>query len=134
MRLYITTRARMPSSAVYVLLAPQFAISLLSWVQLTLSLNRYEGVRALTVQDMWALLVFAEAGLVRWVAVLSMRSATFAFQIVVGIVGATLGWTSFVIVFNRGFVLPTRQQVVALGMSVVITVLWEVNNRLYLEM
>lgn len=124
----------MPSSAVYVLLAPQFAISLLSWVQLTLSLNRYEGVRALTVQDMWALLVFAEAGLVRWVAVLSMRSASFAFQIVVGIVGATLGWTSFVIVFNRGFVLPTRQQVVALGMSVVITVLWEVNNRLYLEM
>lgn len=130
----MTTRARMPSSAVYVLLAPQFAISLLSWVQLTLSLNRYEGVRALTVQDMWALLVFAEAGLVRWVAVLSMRSASFAFQIVVGIVGATLGWTSFVIVFNRGFVLPTRQQVVALGMSVVITVLWEVNNRLYLEM
>tara|TARA_B110001450_G_C17619131_1_gene480468 strand:- start:523 stop:906 length:384 start_codon:yes stop_codon:yes gene_type:complete len=118
----------------FAVLLPQIGISVVSWSQLVFSMNRYRGACAFTITDMWALLLFLHGGFVRWVAALSVRTMDLPFQILVSLIGAALGWTSFVVVFNQGFVLPTRQQTIALGMSLIITALWEVNNFLIFHM
>ena len=116
------------------ILLPQFLISIVSWIQLILSMNRYRGVCKFTRTDVWALVVFLHSGFVRWIATLAVKGASLRFQILTAFVGALLMWISFVIVFNEGFLIPSRQQWWALGMSVVVTSLWEVNNRLLVQM
>lgn len=118
----------------YYILIPQFSIGIVSWIQLILSMNRFRGVCQFTRTDVWALVVFLHSGFVRWIAALAIRGSSLAFQVFVAFVGTVLSWISFVIVFNEGFLIPSRQQWWALGMSVVVTSLWEVNNRLVIEM
>lgn len=127
-------RARAPETGMSWILLPQMLISLLSWIQLILSMNRYRGVKRFSRGDAWALLIFLHGGLVRWVAVLALAKGTVRFQILSALVGSLLAWIAFVVVFNGGFVLPSHQQLWALVMSLVITVLWEVSNRLALEL
>ena len=114
----------------YLLLIPQFLISLVSWLQLILSINRFRGFYQFSRNDIWSLLVFLHAAFVRWIAALAVVGSSVRFQIFAAYVSAVLGWTSFVVIFNEGFLLPSRQQVIALAMSLVITTLWEVNNRI----
>lgn len=114
----------------YLLLLPQFLISIVSWLQLILSINRFRGFNRFSRTDAWGLLVFLHAAFVRWIAALAVVGSSVRFQIFAAFVSAVLGWISFVIVFNEGFVLPSRQQVIALLMSIVITTLWELNNRI----
>ena len=115
-------------SARYWILLPQMVISLASWAQLVLSMNRFR-TRELPLSDVWALLLFLHGGFVRWIAALAVQTSSLGFQMTVAYVAAALGWTSFVIIFNEGFLLPTRQQMAALGMSLLVTTMWEVNNR-----
>ena len=114
----------------YLLLIPQFLISLVSWLQLILSINRFRGFYQFSRNDVWGLLVFLHAAFVRWIAALAVVGSSVRFQIFAAYVSAVLGWISFVVVFNEGFLLPSRQQAIALAMSLVITTLWEVNNRI----
>ena len=114
----------------YLLLIPQFLISLVSWLQLILSINRFRGFYQVSRNDIWSLLVFLHAAFVRWIAALAVVGSSVRFQIFAAYVSAVLGWISFVVVFNEGFLLPSRQQVIALAMSLVITTLWEINNRI----
>jgi len=116
------------------LLVPQFLIGLVSWIQLLLSMNRYRGAMRFTRTELWALLLFLHGGFVRWIAALAVLTSSLGFQIFVALVGVTLGWASFVVVFNEGFTLPSRQQTWALGMSLVIAGLWEVNGRLLINL
>lgn len=116
------------------ILLPQMLISMVSWIQLILSMNRYRGMLRFSRADVWALLLFLHGGLVRWVAALSLTNGTLRFQILSALVGALLSWISFVVVFNAGFILPSHQQLWALVMSLVITTLWEVSNRLALQL
>lgn len=118
----------------YVILVPQMLISLVSWLQLLLSINRYRGPLHFRRIDLWALLIFLHAGIVRWVAALSTQSSTLRFQLLAAYVGATLGWISFVIIFNESLLLPTRQQMWSLVLVLIISSLWEVNNRLITEL
>lgn len=113
----------------YVVLLPQFGISLVSWLQILFSINRFQGVRRFARSDLWALLLYMHAGMVRWVAALSLKTATLGFQILTAFVGATMAWASFVVLFNGGFYLPSSQQWLALSMSLLVTLLWEVNAR-----
>lgn len=115
---------------VYLVLLPQLAISLLSWAQIVLAINRYRGLCRFTAIEMWSLLLFLHSGFVRWIAALAIRSSSVMFQVSASCVGAILGWASFVVVFNEDFLLPTRQQTWALMITLMITALWEVNNRL----
>lgn len=115
------------------ILLPQMLISIVSWIQLILSMNRFRGVFLFSRVDVWALLLFLHGGLVRWVAALSLTNGTIRFQILSALVGALLSWISFVVVFNSGFILPSYQQLWALVMSLLITALWEVSNRLALH-
>lgn len=109
-------------------------ISMVSWIQLILSMNRYHGILRFSRADVWALLLFLHGGLVRWIAALSLTSGTLRFQILSALVGAILSWISFVVVFNAGFILPSHQQLWALVMSLLITALWEISNRLSLQL
>jgi hypothetical protein len=110
-------------------LLPQLGISILAWVQLVLSMNRYRGIHKLTRTDVWAFMLFLHSAFVRWIAALSIRSH-IVYQLSSSLIAATLSWTSFVVVYNEDFVLPTRQQAWALLMSLAITGLWELNNRI----
>lgn len=111
-------------------LLPQLSISLLSWIQLMLSMNRFRGVRNFTRTDVWAFMLFLHGAFVRWIAALSVRSHNPTYQITSSAISAALSWTSFVVVYNEDFLIPTRQQAWALLMSLSINLLWEVNNRI----
>lgn len=115
------------------ILLPQMLISVVSWIQLILSINRFRGMFRFSRVDIWALLLFLHGGLVRWVAAQSLTNGTLRFQILSALVGALLSWISFVVVFNAGFILPSYQQFWALVMSLLITSLWEVSNRLAIQ-
>ena len=121
-------------TTVYDVLIPQMGISIISWAQLVFSINRYVGPFSFSSNDMWALLLYLHGGVVRWVAALSVHTSSLFFQIVSACIAAALGWASFVIIFNEDFVLPTRQQTWALLMSIVVTILWEVNNRMVISL
>jgi hypothetical protein len=96
-------------------------------------MNRYRSVLRFSRADVWALLLFLHGGLVRWVAALSLKGGSLSFQILSALVGALMSWIAFVVVFNTGFVLPSYQQLWALVMSLLITALWEVSNRLAIQ-
>jgi len=122
----------MTSQSDFLMLLPQVAISAVTWAQLVLSMNHVRD-RRVARADVWACLVSLHAGVVRWVAAMSTRSSPFGVQLVFAGAGATLGWTCFVIIFNRGFVLASRQQLFALVMSLLVTVFWETHNRILFE-
>ena len=63
-----------------------------------------------------------------------MQAATLLFQLVVAYVASTLTWISFVIVFNETFELPSSQQWWSLFMTLAVTSLWEVSNRMVSHM
>ncbi len=114
----------------YVLFAPQLAISLTSWIQIVFAINKYNGVCKFRTTDLWGLLLLTHSAFVRWIASLATRTSSLHFQIAAALIAATIGWTSFIIIFNESFVLPTRQQTWSLLMSLLVTLLWELNNRL----
>ena len=121
-------------TAAYWILFPQMGISVLSWSQLILSMNRYRGIISFRVIDLWSLLLFLLASIVRWTAALAIRTSSLEFQVLLAFLATSLGWTGFIIVFNKDFVLPTVQQCWALFMSLLVTVFWEVNNRLVVDL
>ena len=118
----------------YVILIPQICISMVSWGQYIFSVNRYRGVMNLTTSDLVSFIVLMNSALVRWVATLAVRSENVVFQMVSAFLGSTLGWTSFILVYNEDFLVPTKQQMVALLLSLTITMLWEINSRLVYEL
>ena len=117
-----------------IVIAPQVAISVVSWLYLVLSMNRYRGVFNFRRVDLWSFLIYVHAGFIRWVAALALYKKDVAMQIVSSLLGSTLAWVSFVIVFNDAFLVPSYQQWVALVMSLVVTALWEVQNRLVFDL
>lgn len=119
---------------VYWVLVPQFGISVVSWAQLVLSMNRFRGMTQFSTTDLWALLLIVHGGFVRWIAALAVKTSSLEFQFLAALIAATLGWISFVVVFNEGFRLPSRQQRYSLAASIVVTGLWEVSNRMVFEM
>lgn len=129
----MTEHLTLTSYALWILL-PQFFISFVSWIQLVCSMNRFRGLNKFTNTDLWALLLFVHSGFVRWIAALAVRTSSLAFQIVAALIASTLGWISFVVVFNECFRFPSPQQRYSLILSIVVTGLWEVSNRLVFEM
>lgn len=118
----------------YVLLIPQVCISAVSWGQYIFSVNRYRGAMNLTTSDLVSFIVLMNSALVRWVATLAVRSDNVTFQMLSAFIGSTLGWAAFVLVYNEDFLIPTRQQMMALLLSLTITMLWEINGRLVYEL
>lgn len=121
-------------SADLVVFIPHALIASVSWLQLLLSMNRYRGVLRFARVDLWSLLLFLHAGVVRWVSALAAQRSSFAFQLLSAIVAAAIGWIGFVVVFNGGFVLPTRQQWSSLLFGLVVATLWEVSYRLVIDL
>lgn len=113
---------------------PHVTISVVSWLQLLFSMNRYRGMLHFSSVDLWSLLLFLHSGVVRWVSALAAKTSSFSFQIWSASVATVITWTAFVIVFNGGFVIPTRQQWMSMVFSLVVAGMWEVSYRLVLEL
>ncbi len=117
-----------------IVFVPQIFISIVSWLQLILSLNRFTSIRNFTRVDLFGLLLFLLGGVVRWVAALAVRTHSFTFQLFVACLGNLIRTSAFVIVYNCDFHLPTQQQVIALILGVVITSLWELQTKLVFDL
>lgn len=123
---------REPSIRVYDLLvvfALHVGIGLASWANVVLSLNRFEGPTSFRRTDLWSLLLLLHASVLRYIAAVAMRIASVWIQLTTAVLSTVVTWTSFVVIFNRTFSFPTRQQWVALVMTTLATVLWEVSTR-----
>lgn len=120
-------------SSPYLILLPQAGIGILSWVQIILSMNRYQGIAHLKPIELLALTLFNISAAVRWVGSLALRTRSFEYQITAAVMGSILTWTAFVLIFNARLALPSRQQWGALIMTLVLTVLWEINGRLVFD-
>ena len=114
----------------YVLLAPHLGIGFATWLQTLLALNQLREVRYMLSTDVWALLILLHASLLRWISTLAVQTLSLVFQVLTASVSSALVWVSFVVIVNRGFLLPTWQQMWALVMALVITTLWEFSNRM----
>lgn len=115
------------------LLLVHVGIGVGTWSQVVLSLNRYTGFGRMPTLYAWALLVNLNAAVQRWLASIAVVHASLAMQMSAALLAATLAWTAFCLVFNAGFYVPTRQQLFSLLISLCITSLWELSNRLLLE-
>ena len=111
-------------------IVPQFFISVISWMQLILSLNRFTSIRNFTRVDVFGLSLFLLGGVLRWIAALAVRTHSVFFQISCAALGTVIKTTAFIIIYNCELKLPTRQQLIALILSMVITSLWEIQTRL----
>ena len=118
---------------VYGVLGINLAIGAVSWLQLVFVMNKFNGVCRFSRNDLWGMLLCLQGGIVRWIASLSLLTSSVSFQLATALVASGISWASLFVVFNDGFGLPTRQQVVSLGMALLVTALWEVNNRLVVE-
>jgi hypothetical protein len=114
----------------FVVMIPQTLIALISWFQLILSLNKFTSIRAFSTVDFYGLILFMLGGILRWIAALAVRNYSIEFQVCSAALGTLIKSTAFIIIFNCSFQLPTVQQFIALLLSVVITSLWEIQNRL----
>jgi hypothetical protein len=118
----------------YYLLLPQISIVFISWIQLIFSLNRFRGFLKFTSPELSAFYLFIISGASKWVAALSIRTSSFAFQLSSSLVGTALYGAAFVILYNNEFSLPTRQQNIGLLLSLVTSSLWEIQHRMVWEM
>ena len=115
------------------LLLVQTGIGAVSWLQLVLSMNRFRGCAHFHRADLWALIIMMHASLLRWIGVMSTRTMSFTFQVIASNIAAMLTWCAFIVVFNNGFRPPTRQQAWVFVLSLAITSLWGISDRLLVE-
>lgn len=114
----------------YVLLVPHLGIGFATWLQTLLALNQLRKVKYMLSTDVWALLLLLHASLLRWISSLAVQTSSIVFQVLTAAVSSAHVWVSFVVIVNRGFLLPTWQQKWALVMALVITTMWEIINRM----
>ena len=115
------------------LLLPHLAIQFISWIQVVLSLNRFNGISRFTRPEVFGLFVYICTAFVRWTASLATTNASFSFQATTAVVGGLMSFTAFVIIYNDRISLPTRQQRNSILLVVVITTLWETVSRMMMN-
>lgn len=112
------------------LLLPHVAIGLCWWLAHILALNRFHKMRVFSTAERLALALHLGAGLVRTTASLGTRFGSFHVQVSAALVGTTMSWAAFVLIYNDKVVLPSRQQLHAAGFDLVRACLWETINRM----
>lgn len=112
------------------LLLPHLAIQFVSWLQIVLSLNRFNGVARFTRAELAGLAIYLCSAFVRWTASLATTNASFAFQAVTACIGGLMSFSGFIIIYNDRVALPTRQQRNSILLVLVITTLWETVSRM----
>lgn len=96
-------------------------------------MNRYVFPFRFRRSDVWALALLLEAAFMRWLCAISTKNNHLWAQIPFSEASAVLGWAAFVVIFNEGFVLASRQQSFALLFSVSISLLYEMSNFLIVK-
>jgi hypothetical protein len=115
------------------LLLPHLAISLVSWMQIVLSLNRFSGVARFTRPEMVGLCIYIFTAFVRWTASLATTNASFLFQLGAASIGGMMSFTAFIIIYNDRIDIPTRQQRNSIVLVMLITALWEAVSRMLMN-
>jgi hypothetical protein len=106
----------------------QFSISTLWWWSLVLSFNRGASLRRLSVPDVSGYFVYVFVVFVRVVGAMATRTNDPVVQFSMSLIASSLTWFVFVLIYNNAVAAPTRQQWLALPLSLVVTFLWECQN------
>lgn len=131
----VTDTEPYPDPTFYLIaLLPQLGISVISWLQYILSLNRYRGVCSFTFAERCGLYLYLMAALVRVVSGSASALDGFALQLVSGCIGSLLAFSSFIVVYNNEITLPSRQQVKSIVLILATTALWEVHSRIFIAL
>ena len=120
--------------ALAITIIPQLGISLVSWIQLILSLNLFRGIRHFRSSEFFALFLYIVAAFVRVIAGAATVTQNLALQLAAASVATGLVFAAFVIIYNQGFIPPSRQQWISAIFVVVPTFLWEAHTRIFMDM
>jgi hypothetical protein len=112
----------------FIVLLVQLGVSVVSWLASMLSLNRLSRIRRFTPAELYGALLYAIAAIVRTFAALATKSGSYVTQACTAFVGSTVSWVSFIVIYNNEIVLPTKQQLNAIALSVAATGFWEMQN------
>lgn len=123
----------MSSNVHYILIFPQLAIVVITWIQTIFSLNRYKSILKFSPPELTGFLLFLISGTNKWVAALATKKNSFAFQLTSSLVGTLLYSSGFVIIYNNNFSLASKQQWFSILLSAVVTICWEYQGRILMD-
>ena len=124
-----------PAPVFYFLaLLPQLGISITSWFQVILSMNRFKAFREFSIPERVGLCLYIFSAFVRVVSGASSAFDGFALQLISGCLASLINFASFLIVYNDSLTLPSRQQLQSAFLILVTTGLWEVYTRIFMSL
>ena len=123
----------MSSNIHYLLIFPQMAIVVITWIQTIFSLNRFRSIVSFTPPELVGFLLFLISGTNKWVAALSTKKNSFSFQLFSSLIGTLLFTSGFVIIYNNNFSLASKQQWFGIFLSAIVTVCWELQGRILID-
>ena len=114
--------------AYFVVLPVQMFISFIGWTSTMLALNRIKICHRLTDAERFGALLYFATAFIRTVTALATKSGIEWVQASTALIGSTISWAAFIIIFNDNVMLPTRQQFYAIALSATATAAWELQN------
>lgn len=116
----------------YVIVFPQLAIAIMGWFRTLLSLNRLTWNPSRVEVAGFVLLL--GSAMLRCIGAFATRTSGMLLQFLAACIASVMVWTSFIIIFNNNFVLPSTQQWQSLVIVLVVSLLWEVHSRIMVSM
>lgn len=123
------TAARVSISARHRSTAPlltvsTLAIGLVTWLQIMLSMNLLTTRRRTGVR-FGAILLYVSASIAWLASSFAILQRDSVAQFATSLIGSLVSWLGFITLFNGNFLPPTRQQVGALPIILLLALLWE---------
>ena len=106
----------------------QLLISIVSWLSLILSLNRWRSFRNVSAPEAVGFGLYVFVATVRVVGALATRTSDPVVQFFMSTTSSVLTWLIFVLLYNNALAPPTHQQWMALPFTLILNTLWEVQS------
>ena len=111
---------------------PALFIAFFNWVYAIFVLNRFRGIAEISNPELAAFLLFVLGGFATWIAEMCiLEDELTALQFVSSSYRTVVNWLGFVLVVNERLYI-TRQQFGSLAITLVISLLWELQHRVVL--
>lgn len=118
-----------PSIDAYLVVLPvQMFVSFIGWSSSMLALNRIQLCKRLSNAERVGALLYFAAAFIRTATALATKSGVEWVQASTALIGSTISWAAFIVIFNDRVMLPTRQQFYAIVLSATATAAWELQN------
>ena len=112
---------------------PALAIAALGWIYSIFLLNKFKSFDRITRSEWLALSLYMVGGYSAWIGEMSIsKTYLTSLQIFAAIFRTSINWLAFIFIVNGRF-LVTRQQAGALVLTIIITVLWEIQHIIVLR-